>query len=69
MEQIRISLAAARVNANLTQAEVASKMRVSPQTILNWEKGKTGPSAEQARKISELYQLPFDFIFFPNKSN
>lgn len=69
MPDIRIGLAAARINAKLTQAEVASKMHVCKQTILNWEKGRTGPSVSQARQLSELYGLPQDLIFFPDKSN
>ena len=38
METIRISLAAARVNANMTQETVANAMKVSVNTIINWEK-------------------------------
>ena len=38
-EMIQISLAAARVNAGLTQEEVAEKLQVSKKTIVNWEKG------------------------------
>lgn len=36
----KISLAAARVNAKMTQSMVAEKMHVSKQTIVNREKGK-----------------------------
>ena len=64
MENIQISLAAARVNSNMTQAEVAEKMRVSKQTIVNWEKGTTTPDVDQARQLSELYQIPINNIFF-----
>lgn len=39
MAEIQISLAAARVNAGMTQEEVAKKMGISKQTIINWEKG------------------------------
>lgn len=38
-KEFKISLAAARVNAGLTQDEVAKRMHVSKTTILNWEKG------------------------------
>ena len=45
-EPLKISMAAARVNAKLTQSDIACKMSVSKQTIINWEKGnvciKTG---------------------------
>ena len=40
MAEIQISLAAARVNAGMTQEDVAKKMGISKQTIINWEKGK-----------------------------
>ena len=69
METIRISLAAARVNAGYTQEEVAKIMHVGKQTVLNWEKGKTEPKTSQARKLSEIYNMPIQFIFFEDTSN
>ncbi len=66
---IQISLAAARVNANMTQADVAREMRVGKQTIVNWEKGNTEPKLEQARELSRIYNMPLDYIFLPSKSN
>lgn len=69
MEKIQISLAAARVNANLTQEEVARKMHISKQTIVNWEKGNSEPSISQSRTLSELYKIPLEYIFLPCKSN
>lgn len=68
MESIQISLAAARVNANMTQTDVAQKMGVAKQTIVNWEKGKSEPSVSQADMLSKLYNFPRDCIFFGNKS-
>ena len=38
MKNLRISLAAARVNAGLTQAEVAKTLHISPNTLVAWEK-------------------------------
>ena len=35
--QLKIRLSAVRVNAGLSQEELASKMRVSRATIVNWE--------------------------------
>lgn len=65
----RISLEAARVNANLTQKELAEILGVSNATVVNWEKGVTEPNASQLRKISELSGIPLDFIFVPDKFN
>lgn len=69
MRQVQISLAAARVNAGLTQSDVARKMNVGKQTIVNWEKGKSEPKMSQSRKLSDLYGIPLDNIFLPCKSN
>lgn len=63
-DQIRISLAAARVNAGLTQDDVARAMHISKQTIVNWEKAKSEPKTSQARQLSELYKMPYDAIIF-----
>ena len=68
MAKIQISLAAARVNAGLTQDDVAKALKLSKQTIVNWEKGKSEPSMNQGRMLSDLYKIPMDYIFLPIKS-
>ena len=65
----KISLEAARVNAGLTQKELAEKLGVSNTTIVNWEKGKTEPTYHQLIRISELSGIPLDFIFIPDRFN
>ena len=37
MSDLKISLAAARVNAEMSQTQVAQALHVSRQTIVNWE--------------------------------
>ena len=69
MEKLRISLAAARVNAGMTQADVAKEMRVTKNTVVAWEKGASEPKMSQARQLSDLYKIPLDNIFLPCKSN
>lgn len=69
MGTLQISLAAARVNAGLTQEEVAKALNVGKQTIVSWEKGKSEPKMSQSRELSELYKMPLDNIFLPQKSN
>lgn len=64
----QISLEAARVNANMTQLYVASIIGVNVGTISNWENGKTYPSAEQFKRLCEIYKCPMDAIFLPNNS-
>lgn len=65
MAEIKISLAAARVNAMFTQDEVAEKLKVSNKTIVNWENGKSKPSYATLKTLSDLYNIPMDNIFLP----
>lgn len=68
MEKLQISLAAARVNAELTQEDVAREIHVSKNTVINWEKGKVTPSFVVMQALSSLYKIPIDNIFLPNES-
>ena len=66
---LKISMKAARVNAGLTQKEVATKLNVSNKTVCSWENGETFPSAEKIDALCNLYGIPYDFInFLPNDS-
>lgn len=60
----RISMAAARVNANLSQQEAAEKLGISRVTLQNYEAGKSVPNWDMVQKIGELYNFPVDYIFF-----
>ena len=60
----KISMAAARVNAEMTQKEAASALNVSTQTLRSWENGLTMPSVAKAEEMAKLYKYPMDFIFF-----
>ena len=61
----QISLAAARVNAGMTQEDVAKEFHVSKNTIVNWEKGKVRPGTAQFEKLCRTYNIPADNIFLP----
>lgn len=64
MEQhYKITLAAARKNANLTQEEIARKMGVSKNTIVNWENGKVEMKPAQFHMYCEIVKAPEDIIF------
>lgn len=60
----KISLAAARTNAQLSQQEVAKLMKISKTTLVNWEKGRSFPNIRQCRQLSELYKIPLNNINF-----
>lgn len=61
-ETFKISLKAARVNANLTQTEVANVMKITRETLRNWENKITCPSKVQYDKLLELYNVPYNSI-------
>ena len=65
MEDFKISLAAARVNAGLSQKELADKMNVSRFTICNWESGKVKIGTAQLFLFCELCGIPRKYIFLP----
>lgn len=67
-EVIQISLAAARVNAKMTQEDVAKRMKIGKRTIINWEKGTSVPSFSDMNMLSQIYDIPVDNIFLPKKS-
>ena len=62
MDNYRISLAAARVNAGMTQEEVAKSVGVSNKTVVNWEKGAVRPNFATLNYLAELYKIPIDII-------
>ena len=62
----KITLKAARVNAGLTQQEVANELNVALSTVRNWETGTTMPKLSYFVKLCQLYNMPMDGIFFEN---
>ena len=68
MAEIQISLESARVNAEMTQAEAAEIMNVDRSTIRRWERGEKIPNYDESRKLSEIYEIPIDNIFFGKRT-
>ena len=65
MEMPKITLRAARVNADLTQVEAAKAMGKTKQTIVNWESGASSIKYTDLVKLSELYKIPIDNLLIP----
>ncbi len=59
----KISLKAARINAELTQKQAAKSINVCRDTLRNWENGKGEPRASQLKALCNLYKCPENFIF------
>lgn len=61
---VKISIQAARINAKLTQAFVASELGISEITLGKYERGKQFPRIDVAYKMSKLYGVPLDMLDF-----
>ena len=61
----QISLRAARVNANLTQDDVAKRMGKTRQTVVNWENGKYIPGIPELEMLSKTYNIPVAAVAIP----
>ena len=64
----KITLKAARINAGMTQANVAKKMNVHANTLASWEKGVTEPSWGEFVFLCDLYGFDTEDIFLPQKT-
>lgn len=64
---MKLTLKAARVNAGLTQEEVAKEVGKSKNTIANYENGKSTPDMNTGKALAALYGLSVDDLnFLPN---
>ncbi len=62
----KLTLKAARVNAGLTQKELAELIGKSETTIVKWENDKTGKkiTIESLEKICKILKIGIGDIFF-----
>jgi putative transcriptional regulator len=58
-----------RALPNVTQADLAAKVKVSRQTINSIEAGRYVPSALLALKIARVFQKPVENIFLLEKGD
>lgn len=59
---MKITLKAARVNAGLTQTDVATALKVDRSTVVGWESGKHKISADKLLALCELYGIPAELL-------
>lgn len=67
MMDLRITAAAARVNAGYSQDEAAKMLGISKGTLVNYEKGRTVPSWEMVHRMGSVYKFPAENIIFGKK--
>lgn len=61
---MRISMKQARVGANMTQAQIADKMGIHPQTYAKIERHPGSATIDQAKQFSKIVGVSMDDIFF-----
>jgi transcriptional regulator with XRE-family HTH domain len=61
---MRITMKAARVNKGFTQREAAKRLKISKETLANWENGKSFPNAANISNLEDVYDLRYDEIIF-----
>lgn len=66
---LKLRLAACRVQAQLTQREVAKAIGVTAPTVGSWETGKTAPDMRYGAALSELYGIPLGNMDFTLEGN
>lgn len=63
-----ITLRALRVNAGYDQKTAAQIIGITPETLGNWENGRSFPTVPQIAKIENLYGVSYaDINFSPTK--
>ncbi len=55
-----------RKEKRITQLELAEAVEVSRQAVSKWESGSSVPSTENLRVLSELYEVPIDYLLNDN---
>lgn len=63
MEQLRDDLKARRTAAGLTQAELAAKLGLRPQTVSKWETGVCAPDLDYLNRLCALYNITPTALF------
>ena len=64
MTELKISLKAARVNAELTILKAAKALGIGKDTLIKWEKNSGLVNPIWQNRISKVYNMPIDYIFF-----
>lgn len=60
---IQLSLKSIRINAGMNVEEAANAVGIHYQTLYKYEKDSSDIPVSLLDKLSELYQIPTDYIF------
>lgn len=62
-----MTLKQARQNKGLVLVEVAAMLGVIPNTIWNWESGRSAPTIDRFNELIAIYGVEYQDIEFPIK--
>ena len=63
---MQVSMKAMRINAQMSQAQVAKELGITTKTVQNWEKNVCAPDAMQFARLCRLFNCSRDDIFLPD---
>ena len=64
-----ITLRSARVNKGLTQVKAAELIGITPDTLSNYERGKSYPDVPIIQRLEQVYGVSYsDLIFLPTNN-
>ncbi len=55
-----------REEAGMTQLEVAFALKVTPQTVYNWERGLREPKGRHLQQLARLFKVSANDVFLPD---
>ncbi len=55
-----------REAAGLTQLDVAFALKVTPQTVYNWERGTREPKGRHLQQLARLFKVSADDVLLPD---
>lgn len=69
MDKMQITLEAARHNAGYSQKQAAAHLGIHYQTLAAWERDSSNVGIKTIERLSQLYQIPKDYLFLVIKTN
>lgn len=66
LKGFRLTFAAARVNAGLSQDDVCRILKISKKTLVSIEKYRKKIDTDTLQKLKEIYKVPDKDMFFLN---
>lgn len=64
MNEEKFTLKTARDKCGLTQEEAAKLIGISPDTLSNYERGKSYPDIPILKRIEEVYNVSYNQLIF-----